>query len=164
MLRGIPRGLVILKPKQPFADWLGSWPEEDEITLEEAFQDSDAILIPACDTEEEAMAFVRANVERLFEHVLDDWCSDSSLWPKQRDYRTFCHWFDVDFHSIVFDAVEDGGQRFELNYHKDGVIGRSASTSSEPILQPKHSRHKKLLPSKKRAKDIPKRLHRSQVS
>ena len=37
---------------------------------------------------------------------LDGWYADESLWPKKRDYRTFRAWFDVEWHSMVFDASD----------------------------------------------------------
>jgi len=102
----IPRSLIILKPKQPFVDWLNDWGEEGKMALEETCCDLDAILIPECDSEEETMTFVRVNARKLFEHVLDDWCIDRSLWPKDLNYDNLREWFDVEIHSSVFDGVE----------------------------------------------------------
>lgn len=111
----IPRSLIILKPKQPFVDWLNDWGEEGKMALEETFCDLDAILIPECDSEDETMVFVRVNARKLFEHVLDDWCTDRSLWPKDLDYDKLREWFDIGIHSSVFDGGEAEGEQWGHN-------------------------------------------------
>ena len=40
---------------------------------------------------------------RIFEEELYAWMTDESVWPEKRDYPTFRAWFDVAFHSLVFD-------------------------------------------------------------
>ena len=49
----IDRFVAIIKPKQPFLDWLESQPDWDlDMTLEELRKDSNAYLIPEYDSTE----------------------------------------------------------------------------------------------------------------
>jgi hypothetical protein len=41
--------------------------------------------------------------DKIFEHELDFWCPDDSLWPQDRSYSTFCDWFEVTGNSSVWD-------------------------------------------------------------
>ena len=103
----LDRGLIILRPKQPFVDWVNSWTTEDgTVTFEEACTETDGILIPEFESEAEGMAYVRLHATELFEHTLHEWCDEPSLWPIQRDYKVFCEWIEVRLHSMVFDAAE----------------------------------------------------------
>ena len=115
-MREIDRGLIVLHPRQPFVDWLNSWSTDGkDVSLEEAGKDGDAFLIPEFESEEEAKAYVRLHATQLLEHVLEDWCPDKSLWPAQRNYVTFCQWFDVSLHSTMFDMVEVGQNKHGSN-------------------------------------------------
>jgi hypothetical protein len=114
-MKELPRSLIILKPKQPFVDWLNDWDEECKMALDETCRDLDAILIPDCEAEDQVMVFVRANAKKLFEHALDDWCADRSLWPKDLSYHKLREWFDVEIHCSVFDAVELESEQWSRN-------------------------------------------------
>ena len=106
----------MLKPKQPFVDWLNAWGGKGHaLSLKEVGKDPDAILIPEFESNDEAMAFVHANAEKLFEHVLEDWCTDRCLWPTYRDFEKLCHWFEIIMHSLVFDAVDGEDDSWERN-------------------------------------------------
>ncbi len=42
----------------------------------------------------------------IFEDQLGDWWTDSTRWPKTRDFATFKEWFDIEFHSLILDLVD----------------------------------------------------------
>ena len=42
----------------------------------------------------------------IFEEQLSGWWRDETDWPTKRDMKTFTHWFDVEFHSVVLDVVQ----------------------------------------------------------
>ena len=102
-MRLVNRGVLIIKPKQPFVDWANSLPDPVRVTVEELSKDCTAILVLDVD---DAEAYLRRIYRSIFEMELDGWHSDESCWPKKRDYRTFRAWFDVEFHSMVFDASD----------------------------------------------------------
>jgi len=104
-LHSINRGVAIIKPKQPYLDWADSLPDPTPITLEQMRQDCTAILIPEVYSNEAALRYVRKLAPILFENELAGWMTDDAWWPKQRDWRTFKKWFDVEIHSVVLDTV-----------------------------------------------------------
>lgn len=58
------------------------------------------------DTVEEIQAFVSEHFDFFFEHWLEGWCTDESMWPKRRTRRMFKDWFDVRIHTMVEDTVD----------------------------------------------------------
>mgnify|MGYP000887780057 FL=1 len=100
----VNRAVVIIKPRQPFLDWANSLPDPTPVTLEQLRKDCNAILIPDVDDDLEAERYVRQIYRGLFEMQLAGWHQDPRFWPKQRGYKTFRDWFDVEVHSMVFDA------------------------------------------------------------
>ena len=55
--------------------------------------------------------WIRENHIALFESELEDWYTDETLWPKNRDYKTFKEWFEVECHSVIMDTV--GGEIYD---------------------------------------------------
>ena len=50
---------------------------------------------------------MRANYDRLFESDLAAWYRDPSLWPEDRTWEMFCDWFEVEWHSMIFDTADE---------------------------------------------------------
>lgn len=110
----INRGLLIVKPKQPFLDWLKSLP--NDIEAEEANQeeldespeidDYTAYLVPEFEDDEETRQVLEEFYSFIFQQELESWDQEESNWPKNRDLVTFHEWFEVEFHSMVFDLAE----------------------------------------------------------
>jgi hypothetical protein len=108
-MKSINRYVAILKPRQPYVDWINQLPDtEEKLSIEDLQDDCTAILIPEFDRPEEAKAFISAMAESLFEEELRGWCTDESQWPKGRTNRMFWKWFDVEVHSEVMDAGKGG--------------------------------------------------------
>ena len=104
----INRSLVILKPKQPFLDWTRTLDDEDEeFTLEQLAEDSTAYLIPELWQDSDQQSLLESYYEVLFEELLAEWWTDEVEWPKKRDLKMFLDWFEVEFHSLVFDLCEE---------------------------------------------------------
>ena len=103
----INRSLVILRPQQPFIDWvtslLGSGPADVEALL----RDATTVLIPEVDSEEEAWAYVERIASQLFELELEAWLIDPEGWPKRRGPATFRRWFAIELHSTILDPGAD---------------------------------------------------------
>ncbi|MCO5143910.1 MAG: hypothetical protein M9962_12535 [Oligoflexia bacterium] len=51
----------------------------------------------------------------IWVHVLDDWCTDEDLWPKNRTIKRFHEWFDLQFSSMPIDFVENEIERIDFN-------------------------------------------------
>lgn len=102
---------VIIKPTQLFLNWVKSIPGDansNTMELKDLREDCTTLLIPPFESPTEAQEYIEEIYEDLFNAELESWCTDSSLWPKKRDYYTFKSWFDLEYHSIVYDLVEGG--------------------------------------------------------
>ena len=106
----VNRGAVILRYKAPFIKWIkDADPSENssEITMSNANEDRTVYLITDADAEN-VEGWIRENHVSLFESELEGWYTDDTLWPKNRDYKTFKEWFEVECHSVIMDMV--GGE------------------------------------------------------
>ena len=105
----IDRGVLVLRPKQPFVDWVNSFQEGDDdvvLTLDEVANDPTAYLTPEFEGDEDSWEFLEDNHSMLFEHELIDWRQDENDWPSNRDFAKFMEWFEAQFHSMVLDLLE----------------------------------------------------------
>lgn len=104
----INRAVVVIKPKQPFLDWVNSTEDEgdEDITLAEIQEDHSVYLVKSYEEIGGHLKVLRVVYDEIFENELWGWCTDESLWPQKRDYATFKKWFDIEAHSLVFDLCE----------------------------------------------------------
>ena len=104
----INRSLIILRIKQPFLDWARSLDDESkDLTLESLNEESTAYLIPEILGDSDQEEFLKTGYDILFEEKLAGWWTDEAAWPQQRDVKMFMEWFEVDFHSLVFDLCDE---------------------------------------------------------
>lgn len=100
----VNRSVVILKPRQPFADWLSQLPGAPAVDLAALRSNGNALLIPHVDDLDPA-DFLAEHFHALFCAELADWCEDDSLWPAERNAALFMDWFDIDIHPVLTDLV-----------------------------------------------------------
>ena len=100
----VNRSVLIIKPRQPFADWLKQLPGTPAVDLAELRGNGNAVLIPNVDDVEPA-DFLASHFESLFSAELADWCEDESLWPTPLSATLFMDWFDLDIHAVLTDMV-----------------------------------------------------------
>jgi hypothetical protein len=104
----INRAVVIVRPKQPLLDWVNATdPPEEPFTLDQIRGEGTALLVPEVDDERALERVLRRKFPRIFEQELEGWCNDEDTWPVDRSYKVFREWFDVEFHSMVFDLADD---------------------------------------------------------
>ncbi|HYJ85659.1 MAG TPA: hypothetical protein VEW46_06375 [Pyrinomonadaceae bacterium] len=103
----IDRCLLIVKPKQPFLDWSQSIDYQVDLTLADLREDSTAYLIPEYEMISEQAEILEWCYQFVFEAELKSWYTDPELWPKERNLEMFLEWFDVRFHSLVFDLLKE---------------------------------------------------------
>ena len=102
----VNRLVAMIKPKQPFLDWLESQPDWDlDTTLEELRTESNALLIREYDSVEKAMRYIERNHRYIFELHLFEWYTDETMWPEKRTLSVFRKWFDVEIYPMVYDMV-----------------------------------------------------------
>ena len=104
----INRGLMVVKPKQPFLDWIRSVDEAPgNLQLKDLQDDCSTYLVPEFDTPNDLRAVIAWCWDVVFDQELYSWFTDENLWPIDRTEEMFRDWFDIEFHSLVFDLVDD---------------------------------------------------------
>ena len=104
------RASVSLKPKKLLIDWLReidrSIGAETNSLVDPLNENGDIFLIPGEDTiesREDAVKWVEKRWSDFFEFELGKWIIDDQLWPKNRTLKLFKDWFDIEYHSMVWD-------------------------------------------------------------
>jgi hypothetical protein len=104
----INRNAIVVKPGQPFLDWLHQAdPTSADLKLEDLRREPTIYLLPECDSEEEAVEHLETVCTEIFEEQLDGWYRVPSSWPKDRDFATFKRWFEWSYHSVIIDLCAD---------------------------------------------------------
>ena len=111
----INRSAIIIKPAQPFLDWLQQVdPTSAHLTLEDLQREPTIYLVPECDTEDHAVECLGESAGTIFEEHLDGWYRVPAVWPTKRDLATFQRWFEFSFHSMIVDVCDDVLEHEEL--------------------------------------------------
>ena len=95
------RGVLIIRPKQPYIDWAAGL--DDSGVVPEFEGEKTAYLIPSFEDDAEAEAILEQNFADIFERELEGWHIDESVWPKKRTFSMFKQWFHLELHSVVED-------------------------------------------------------------
>ena len=104
----VDRSAAVIKPRQPFLDWLNNLPGNDiTLSLDEMRADCTVVMIPEVTEPEDGIAFIDDITDKLFEAELSSWVADEKLWPQKRNLKMFWEWFDVEIHLGVMDMVSD---------------------------------------------------------
>jgi len=101
------RCAVVLRSRQAHLDWVKHVSEETELTMEDLNSDPAVFLLEEFENEDEQEALLEHYFPTLFELMLDEWSDDESDWPLVRDLSTFMEWFDISFHGMVHDLVDE---------------------------------------------------------
>lgn len=104
----VNRSLMVVKPKQPFLDWARSLDGDNEgLELKHVQDDCTVYLTPEYELLDEQTDILAWCCEYVFEEELYSWYTDQDVWPHQRNLKMFLEWFEVEFHSLVFDLADD---------------------------------------------------------
>ena len=102
------RGLVVLRPREPFITWVrDADPEHAGVADELLAGYLGAYLIPQFESDEESWGWIRTNASLVFSVVLNEWYTDRSVWPTRRDWDALQEWFQVEFTELVWDLVDE---------------------------------------------------------
>jgi len=101
------RCVVTVRAREPFLLWLHSLPDPTDITLDQVNQDSTVYLLPDYEDDDEQPRLLAQYYDLVFEDQLAGWWTDQRDWPEKRDLLLFTRWFDVGFHSVVIDLVDE---------------------------------------------------------
>ena len=118
----INRTVLVVKPRQPFLDWANSLDDEiKDLTLERLRRDCTAFLVPEIEYDSDLREVLEWCFELLFEEQLAGWHTEPEDWPQDRNLEMFLEWFEVEFHSLVFDLCDYQIQ--VIDYNSDDVNG-----------------------------------------
>jgi hypothetical protein len=136
----INRGIIIVKPNHRFLDWLNRLPDREtgspDYTMDDIRQDCTAFLLPDV-VSEGSLDFILEPIKaNLFEMELADWCTDPSTWPVDRSPEAFDRWFDIEFHSMVWDLLELPIQSMDEDQAFDPLVDEYPDENlSRPVNQ-----------------------------
>ncbi|MDK2123328.1 hypothetical protein [Parachitinimonas caeni] len=103
----VDRSIAVIKPKQPFLDWLNGVPENDiKLSLADIRNDCTVLMIPEVNEQEDGISYIDDIADKLFEMELASWYEDESVWPQKRTLKLFWEWFDVEIHSMLVDTLD----------------------------------------------------------
>jgi hypothetical protein len=73
----INRSVALVKPKQPFLEWLNALPDNEELfTLTDLQTDCTVLLLPEFGNDLQAQKFIKKIHAEIFERELDSFCTD----------------------------------------------------------------------------------------
>lgn len=102
----IDRTAIIVKPLQPFIDWLTNLYPDEVHDLSEC----NTYLI---DENVEVKAWLRKKFDKLFMMELELWHTNKKEWPQKRNYKMFNQWFRVEISTMVYDLEKIPVSKFE---------------------------------------------------
>ena len=109
------RSALVVKPTQPFLDWLhAADPTSHNITLSDVTREPTIYLIPECDSDEDVIDALCELYDEIFTEKLEGWYQDEAVWPQGRTFKMFCQWFDFQHHSMLVDL--DNGPLVSADY------------------------------------------------
>jgi len=110
------RCAIVVKPLQPFLDWLLKIESDSSQTLTELQQDSNIYLLPdfeqATNIEKAVDKYIKANYAGIFTHELSEWYLDPVLYPQ-----------DIlsDFPGVVRNNNSHNGLRHRPGLHRKRI-------------------------------------------
>lgn len=94
----INRYAIVLKPQQPFFDWINSlYPDEEIIEIDRP----NIYLVD--DGIDDLEKWLQKKFDKLFMKQLFDWHTNKKDWPQKRNFKMFKQWFQIDVSDMVFD-------------------------------------------------------------
>ena len=117
IIRSLNRTAIIVKPKQPYIDWVNSvGGYAPPLDYDDLCAEYTIYLIEDVDSISDKIAILKPHFKTIFEEELKGWHRFEDDWPTDRDIATFFDWFDVDVHSMVLDLCHRRirTERFDL--------------------------------------------------
>ncbi len=102
--KNINRTALVLKPKQPFHDWLLSVEPGNDFS--DALQEGDVYLLSDYEKISQMQNWLKRNFDSLFTDQLNNWYADEDLWPQNRTMAMFKEWFEYSLFTTILDTQE----------------------------------------------------------
>ena len=78
-------------------------PTSTHLTLDDLRLEPTIYLLPEWNTDDEALQLLAEVSNEIFEEQLNGRHRVPSVWPGERDLKSFLFWIDCSFHSMVID-------------------------------------------------------------
>ena len=102
----VDRIAAIIKPTAKMLEWLKNCSAKQEhLTLQNLRKDCIVLLIPDFEGPRQSSEYIKKVYSAIFKAELLSWQIDENLWPEDRNFDLFRDWFDVEFHSLVYDVA-----------------------------------------------------------
>ncbi|CAG0940623.1 hypothetical protein BROC_01106 [Candidatus Brocadiaceae bacterium] len=98
----LKRIALVLKPRQPFHNWLLTV-EPGEDFLDE-LKDGDVYLLSGYEEISQMQNWLKRNFDSIFTDQLNNWYTDEALWPQNRTMEMFNEWFEYSLCATILDT------------------------------------------------------------
>jgi len=104
----VDRTALVLKPRQPFYDWLKSIePDNNEPEKLDNEEGPMVYLLPDFDEMKDVEKWLKKNFDMIFTDQLNNWYTDETIWVQNRTFKLFKEWFSYSLHTMVYDTLEE---------------------------------------------------------
>lgn len=105
--RLLNRSAVVVRPAQPFLDWLhAADPSSSATSLSELTREPSVYLFPEVRSPDELERLLRRVFDTIFTAELDGWFREETTWPGKRTFCMFRAWFECSSHSMLIDLAD----------------------------------------------------------
>lgn len=103
------RTAINVKAKMPFLKWLESLPDPfiPENGLDDINYETHIYLVDEVLGEDDHEALIVKHFPRILVDELAGWWTDENDYPAIKTADEFLYWFDVSFHSIIMDLLDE---------------------------------------------------------
>jgi len=96
----INRHAIVIKPLQPFFDWLNALYPNDTIDTSD-FDGPNIYLVD--ENIDNLEAWLKKKYDRFFTMELNEWHTNKKEWPQKRNHKMFKQWFQADISTGIYD-------------------------------------------------------------
>jgi hypothetical protein len=118
----VERSIVVLKPKQPFLEWINNTlatSSDTLLDLQSVRIDCNSYLIPEVNEIESGVAYVDEIYESLFQMELASWSEEQEFWPQELTLKMFWEWFDVEISPTLIDVSGEDSDSEKENKNEE---------------------------------------------
>ena len=102
----IDRIAAVIKPTAKMLHFLNKCPSvEENINLTNLRKDCIVLLIPDFSGPKQATEYIKTIYSGIFDAELVSWGIPKEEWPSDRTLEMFKEWFDIEFHSMIYDVA-----------------------------------------------------------
>jgi hypothetical protein len=101
----VNRTALIIKPKQPFKEWLLNIGSDNQgVEIE---KDPMIYLLPDFDETKDLDRWLKKNFDQIFVDQMNYWYTLESMWVQNRTFKMFKEWFDYSLYMMILDTLEE---------------------------------------------------------